>query len=683
METESNINICPLRLILENSNDTGVFRLIEIKDIQNNKRSFSFPIPIPTDLALELGDLNNHTFTYFGFSDIDKNSYIEKLVNIFYLIGSLYENKLIIPKVRNIINRQDFNSYNEILSVYFQLLKSPHMSKYIEQNNESDSTHLISYYCLSMLPNEQNNMASIVVKSYIKFLEEVVLFSDKLSLRDNIANINKDFFIDNHFNFKDLSNFLYDIERYYLNFISKKTDEVSLNNYIIEEITLLDINKLSFIQSFEPVIAADLLAFISILEEFKKSIFNTAEFLFEDGSIDGQLSDDNYLNEIVNDIISEKTFSKNLTQVSTPNLRSIKQQCLYPLPYEEHILLEEKYYLKEALSDIYNDKEVEKYINRFFKNKEIHRNYKKILNDNRYPSEQATYRNESYLHILSYLKPLTVDCSLLDKVKELKINYPHFYEIIDYLEICLKMNIRKNGVLNFKPILILGKNGIGKSAFIDEINNIFNIYMNAVNIGNMTTPSEIAGSTSLWNTGQPGFVSKTVIRNKCYNPIIVLEEMDKVVTGNANGRIMAPLYDLLEQRSAEDFYENFFSVSFDFSYVNYIATANSLENIDKGIINRFRVFTIKSPREEELPAIIKSIYSQLKKDSIFDLVEINEIGLKSIANAFAHEKILNVRKIYKFMEDLLMDASQFNESNDVYIIDYLDDGYISHSTTLH
>lgn len=674
MDEESSINVCPLRIILENSDESGILREGDIKDITDKKRVYSFPIPIPVGLAVDISDIGTHSFTHFNFSDINNEIYIEKLVNIFYLIGSVYESRLIKPKLKKFIEKNDFSNYNHIERVYFQLLKSPNISSYMENDNLFDQQYLFSYFCLTLLSNSVNKIAPVVVKSYTALIVEFQKFSDNLTFKENFENINPDFFENNHFKSDILYNFIKKIETKHSHLIQKFNEMSSLNNYFLEELCLLDINNTEFIESFEPAIANDLLEFIGVLDKLKEAIFDEV-FIFDDDFIIDE--------EKVFKSLSDNTKQAVAPFINKPVFKTITQHCLYPLPYEEHMIFVEKANLKDGLHDIFEDKEIEKYITRFFKDKEIKRSHKKILKGNRYPSEHAAYRNHSNLNILSYLQPLSVDAQILERIKGLKNSYPNFNEIIDYLEICLKMNIRKDNALRFKPILILGNNGLGKSAFINEINNIFNINANTINIGNLTTPAEISGSTSLWSSGQPGFLSKTVIRNKCYNPIIVLEEVDKVITSHHNGRIMAPLYDLLEHRSASDFYENFFSVSFDFSYVNYIATANTLENIDKGIINRFRVFTVNNPKEEDLLAVVNSIYSQLKKDSLFDLVEIDALGLRAISNAFIHNEIRNVRKISKFIEDLLMEAALANDSDEVFVIDYLDDGYTAHSKTIH
>lgn len=247
--------------------------------------------------------------------------------------------------------------------------------------------------------------------------------------------------------------------------------------------------------------------------------------------------------------------------------------------------------------------------------------------------------------------------TIINQVMELKNSYPHFWEIIDFLVINLKSNMLfGDGVMNIKPILLYGENGIGKSAFIHEISEILNLHGNFINMGSVMTTSELCGLDSGFGTAKPGFFINGILKNNVINPILILDELDKVVTSGHNGKVQAPLYDVLETKSSQKFQESYFHHSFDFSHINFMATCNSLDTIDKGVIDRFTLFTVELPTIEMLPAVIKSVYTTLKKDKMYRPVSITEVELEKFIKNCQMKNINNVRQISKMIGNILMNS---------------------------
>ena len=340
---------------------------------------------------------------------------------------------------------------------------------------------------------------------------------------------------------------------------------------------------------------------------------------------------------------------------------------------EEHlnkIILQDRN-IKESLMDLIDSKEYSDIDTA-----------KKIISS--FPDNEVTYENPYLIYnLIGYLDAIKINQDKILEIENLYKIHPHFSEVIDYILISVNSNLRGSNILRFRPILLVGSNGIGKTTFINDLNAIFNLSNNTINYGSVTIPSEISGLTSIWRTGTSGFISKVVNLNSVYNPIVIFEEIDKSISGTHNGNVLAPLYDLFEKRTAKIFYDNYLGKTLDFSYVNYIATANNIKNIDYGIINRFTIFNIEKPKSEHMDNIIRSIYKELKKDDLYGNIVIDEEGIKSIINATIFHKINNIRAISKMIEKTLMQASLFNKNNDLFIIDYISDDYLNKDNTLH
>ena len=310
--------------------------------------------------------------------------------------------------------------------------------------------------------------------------------------------------------------------------------------------------------------------------------------------------------------------------------------------------------------------------------------YKKILHE--LPSYSTSYDNlKSIINIISYLDHVKVNEDTIKKLKLLKNDFPHFSDVIDYLCLYLNVNLRNNGILNFKPILLLSKNGIGKSSFLNKLSNIFNLYNNFINYGSITTPSEISGLTPMWRTGNVGFIAQCINNNNVYNPIIILEELDKASKNHYNGNIFTPLFELLEKRSASIFYENGLATNIDFSYVNLIATANNISEVNFGVLNRFKIFEIDEPKDIDMFNIVNSIYKDYIEEDIFKDLKINEEGIRAISNACVISKIKNIRAISKMIEDILIDGlnNLIDNNLESFEIDYLSDKYLIENKTIH
>lgn len=622
MELTQQSKICPFKLIFNNES-------FEVKEL------------------IKTNTLNNSVkFDNECNDKLDTSILRSKMIFIFYVLGSIVEGKPIIPKSSSFINRSCFdkNKFQVIQDIFLDFIKSEKIKDYLSDLNYNNLNIMdgFSFYIATKI-NQHNSLFFPKYININKNIMEIIknieadnfkVFSDDLKLK--LANIEFDII------FNRLAAYLY-------KFFYKKNVE----------------NLSDFIDPFDFGDKND-----DVYNFYDMSIYNNDLYHCFKGSYHDEFRQSD-IGKLIKFIFSKYDYYR----------LSDKDSFFGPLDYNNLIIEKESEIFSTHLKSL-NCEYIPHFIKYFKMNHCFSSTDKKIVN-NILPREIKVFDNYSYLNLLTYLKKLEVNNNMLSSVLSLKNSFPHFSDVIDYFDVSIRANFRKNNELKFKPILLIGDNGIGKSAFIDEINKIFKLSNNIINIGSITTPAEISGSTSLWNSGQPGFISKVIINNNVYNPIVILEELDKVMTSNTNGRIMSPLYDLFEKRSAEKFFENFYAIPLDFSDINFIATANTYENIDKGVLHRFKIFKIERPHEDELFDIVKSVYKNIKDNDLFDIVEINEVGLKAISNSFIHQKIRNIRVIHKFIEDILMEALYHNKTDKVYVIDYLDDSYITHSNMVH
>jgi ATP-dependent Lon protease len=127
--------------------------------------------------------------------------------------------------------------------------------------------------------------------------------------------------------------------------------------------------------------------------------------------------------------------------------------------------------------------------------------------------------------------------------------------------------------------------------------------------------SQLSGSDSFWSNSEPGLLFDLLAFQPKANPVVVLDEIDK--TGQVKQYDpLAALYSLLEPRSARSFTDlSIQDFTIDASHVNWIATANSLDNIPAPILSRLTVLNVQAPTPEQVVCIAQTIYGRMRAEA--------------------------------------------------------------------
>ncbi len=156
------------------------------------------------------------------------------------------------------------------------------------------------------------------------------------------------------------------------------------------------------------------------------------------------------------------------------------------------------------------------------------------------------------------------------RIKELAKKYPNMETVIKYiLQSFETASLKANHEIAFKPIVLVGGPGCGKTSFVSELCEII--------------------------MERKGLKVDLGIKN----PVIHFDELDKV-KGDQNYSVETLFYSILERSTARRFFDNYIGINVDASGINYIFTANKLEGIPAPIINRLRVFNIENYTHEQL-----------------------------------------------------------------------------------
>lgn len=199
-------------------------------------------------------------------------------------------------------------------------------------------------------------------------------------------------------------------------------------------------------------------------------------------------------------------------------------------------------------------------------------------------------------------------------LSKLRHSFPNFSEVSDFIarqvELC---RLSPKRLAAFQPLLLLGDPGIGKTRYFFEVSRMLELEFVVVQCGGVTANFVLSGSCTSWHGGKPGKVHTTLRDGTTANPIILLDEIDKL-SGASDYDPHGPLYQLLEKKTARVFVDESIDLPMDCSHITWVATANALPAIPEAILSRLVVIEVPSPTPEQIPQIATSIYGDILEE---------------------------------------------------------------------
>jgi endopeptidase La len=171
---------------------------------------------------------------------------------------------------------------------------------------------------------------------------------------------------------------------------------------------------------------------------------------------------------------------------------------------------------------------------------------------------------------------------------------------------------------SLNALCLIGEPGIGKTSIAVSIAKIFNRKYQIVALSGASNAMYIKGNERGWYGAIPGRIIKAIHLAESSNPVIVLDEIDKVSQSSHNGSPSAALLEVLDPQQNRFFTDNYVEIPFDLSQVLFIATANYKDQIPKELLNRMHVI--------ELPSYTMEDKIQIAQKYLIEKVE-SEVGL--------------------------------------------------------
>jgi len=207
----------------------------------------------------------------------------------------------------------------------------------------------------------------------------------------------------------------------------------------------------------------------------------------------------------------------------------------------------------------------------------------------------------------------TIKPSALPDINALINDLPNFAEPLEDIRRQLVLSLAGDDALDLEPMLLLGDPGIGKTHFARRLSLLLGTGYNFIGMSSLTAGWILSGASAQWKNAKPGKVFDALVNGDYANPVIVVDEIDKV-GGDHQYDPLGSLYTLLERDTASEFMDEFADVAIDASDVVWIATANDARSIPEPILNRMNVYSIDAPDAEGSRRIAACIYRELRDE---------------------------------------------------------------------
>ena len=311
---------------------------------------------------------------------------------------------------------------------------------------------------------------------------------------------------------------------------------------------------------------------------------------------------------------------------------------------KEYFLREQIKAIQQELGEDEQAREVSKYVSYLRKSKLS----KQVKEKAQYEIDRLLKANSGDAnYIRNYLDWLialpwgkaTKDSFDIDKVS--KVLDDEHYGLQEVKERILEYLAVKQYTKSLKgPILCLvGPPGVGKSSIAESIADSLNRKFVRISLGGIKDEAEIRGHRRTYIGAMPGRIIYALKEAKVNNPLILLDEIDKL-SNDYKGNPADALLEVLDPNQNKTFRDSFMEVDIDLSNILFVTTANSLETIPRALLDRMEIIEVSGyTYKEKFNIAKKHLLKRVMKECNVDesKIKISDNAIKEIINGYTRE----------------------------------------------
>lgn len=225
--------------------------------------------------------------------------------------------------------------------------------------------------------------------------------------------------------------------------------------------------------------------------------------------------------------------------------------------------------------------------------------------------------------------------------------WPHAAQVVDeILDDAAQRSTGGRG-LTIAPTLLVGAPGAGKTRLAIDLGTALGLAPQLVGCGGISD-GMFAGSNRRWSNSDACLPLNMIGKTGLANPMLILDELEKVGSGRTNGNLLDALLGMLDPVTAGTWHDPSVEDGVNLLHINWFFTANDVADLPAPLRDRLRILRMPAPTCDDLPALGRSVLDEFARTRGLDrrwLAPLSSEELEAIAEAWKPRSLRSLRRL--------------------------------------